>query len=265
MPEPAKIEKIIGQEAYDLLAKELATLIGGKSAKGHTHTADEVTETANKKYVSPTEKADWNKKVTQEQLQQAIKTFSSGLAWKGVFDTLEALNTAIPTPKEGDMVIVIKEPSFNNGKNTILIYEGEPTKKWQTVGELFMPGKATAQADGLMSKEDKAKLDGLHNYTLEVATETRLGGVKAKKGNAVTIAGDGAIGIEDTRTVQSGEREKWNKAGTDATNALTQLGTLTPKVTKNEQDIAELQKKTQVMTTQEAQEIINKYKSLATA
>lgn len=265
MPEPAKNEKIIGQEAYDLLAKELATLIGGKSAKGHTHTADDVTETANKKYVSLTEKDNWNKKVDKDQLDAAIKTFSSGLAWKGVYDTLDALNTAIPTPKEGDFVIVIKEPTFGNGKNTLLIYEGEPTKKWQTVGELFMPGKATTQADGLMSKEDKIKLDGLHNYTLEVATETRLGGVKAKKGNAVTIAGDGVIGIDDTRTVQSGEREKWDKAGTDATNALTQLGTLTPKVTQAEKDITALKEKTQVMTTQEAQVIINKYKSVATA
>lgn len=41
-----------------------------------------------------------------------------------------------------------------------------------------VPGKATTSADGLMSKEDKAKLDGLNNYTLPAATTGALGGVK---------------------------------------------------------------------------------------
>ena len=276
-------EKIIGQVAYELLASELAKLIGGKAAKVHTHTADEVSETTTKKFVSPTEKADWGGRVTQQQLQQAIQTFSSGLAWKGVHDTLEALTTAIPTPKEGDFVIVIKEPTYGS-KNTLLIYEGAPSNKWQTVGELFVPGKATQTADGLMSKEDKKKLDGLHNYTLGVATTTNLGGVKATADNAVTIAEDGSIGIADIRTVQNGERDKWNKASTDAASALTKvtaaepkleaviaesaknksdLTTLTGRVGTAESDITALKEKTQVMTTVEAQEIIDKYKAQA--
>ena len=276
-------EKIIGQVAYELLAKELATLIGGKAAKVHTHTADQVSETDQKKFVSPAEKADWSGKVTQDQLNQAIKTFSSGLAWKGVHDTLEALTTAIPKPKEGDFVIVIKEPTYGN-KNTLLIYEGEPSNKWQTVGELFVPGKATSTSDGLMSKEDKKKLDGLSNYSLPVANATTLGGVKATAGNAVTIGTDGAIGIDVNKTVKDGERAKWDKAGTDATDALGQLTTLSPKVTAvvaesaqnkkdiaaltgrvgtAESDIAALKDKTQVMTTEEAQQIIDKYKASA--
>lgn len=41
-----------------------------------------------------------------------------------------------------------------------------------------VPGKATTSADGLMSKEDKAKLNGLNNYTLPAATTGALGGVK---------------------------------------------------------------------------------------
>lgn len=276
-------EKIIGQVAYELLAQELATLIGGKAAKVHTHTADQVSETEQKKFVSPAEKADWSGKVTQEQLQQAIQTFSSGLAWKGVYDTLEALGTAIPNPKEGDFVIVIKEPTYQN-KNTLLIYEGEPSNKWQTVGELFVPGKATQDADGLMSKEDKKKLDGLQNYTLEAATAEKLGGVKATAGNAVTIGPDGSIGIDVNKTVKDGERAKWDKAGTDATAALGRLDTAEPKLdavvaesAKNksdlaaltgrvgtaESDITALKEKTQVMTTEEAQAIIDKYKASA--
>lgn len=276
-------EKIIGQVAYELLAKELATLIGGKAAKVHTHTADQVTETTDRKFVTPAEKTTWGGKVSQEQLQQAIQTFSSGLAWKGVHETLAALKTAIPQPKEGDFVIVIKEPTYQS-KNTLLIYEGTPANKWETVGELFIPGKATQTADGLMSKEDKQKLDGLHNYTLGVATTTNLGGVKATAGNAVTIGTDGAIGIADARTVQNGERDKWNKGATDAASALekataaepkleaviaesaknkSDLTALTGRVGTAESDITALKEKTQVMTTVEAQEIINKYKAQA--
>lgn len=45
-----------------------------------------------------------------------------------------------------------------------------------------VPGKATSSADGLMSKEDKAKLDGIaanaNAYTLPAASTAALGGVK---------------------------------------------------------------------------------------
>ena len=45
-----------------------------------------------------------------------------------------------------------------------------------------VPGKASTSADGLMSKDDKAKLDGVasgaNNYTLPAANTTTIGGVK---------------------------------------------------------------------------------------
>ena len=45
-----------------------------------------------------------------------------------------------------------------------------------------VPGKASTSADGLMSKDDKSKLDGVannaNNYTLPAATTGALGGVK---------------------------------------------------------------------------------------
>lgn len=45
-----------------------------------------------------------------------------------------------------------------------------------------VPGKATSSTDGLMSKEDKAKLDGVasgaNNYVLPAANTTTIGGVK---------------------------------------------------------------------------------------
>lgn len=45
-----------------------------------------------------------------------------------------------------------------------------------------VPGKASTSADGLMSKEDKSKLDGVaanaNAYVLPAATSSALGGVK---------------------------------------------------------------------------------------
>lgn len=45
-----------------------------------------------------------------------------------------------------------------------------------------VPGKASTSADGLMSKEDKAKLDGVasgaNNYVLPAANTATIGGVK---------------------------------------------------------------------------------------
>lgn len=267
--------KLIDEVAYDLLAKEVISLIKTKADSSHTHSADQVTETDNKKFVTAQEKADWNAKITQQQLDQAIQTLASGLAFKGVYETLDALNTGITQPQEGYMVIITKEPTYS-GKNTILIYEGEPTNSWQTVGELFVPGLATQSQDGLMSKDDKKKLDGLNNYTLPVANTTTLGGVKAKEGGLVTIAGDGTIDINSTKTAA------WDKAVTDSASALTQAQeanstantakstaeSALSKATTNEGNITTLGGRvtevetalTNTMTEEEAQAIITKYK-----
>ena len=48
-----------------------------------------------------------------------------------------------------------------------------------------IPGNATASEPGLMSAEDKAKLDDLQNYILPAATDDKLGGVKV--GTGLTI------------------------------------------------------------------------------
>lgn len=291
------INKYIGQDAYELLASELMKIIKTKAEASHTHGADQITETEEKKFVSATEKADWSSRVTSEQLTQAINQLSSGLAWKGVYETLEALRAAITEPKEGYFVIVTKEPTYQN-KNTMLIYEAEEVNDWQTLGDIFVPGEATQSSAGLMSAADKTKLDGLQNYTLTPATTAALGGVKAKEGGDITIAGDGTIDIETAKLVAAGERDKWNQAGTDAASALEQIATANGKITALEgttaqhtQDIATingeidalqtkdgehdeaisaangkitaLEEKVVLLSTEEAQQIIDKYKPQA--
>lgn len=201
-------EKLVSQIAYDLLAKEVFAELKNKAEKSHRHSANDIDETTDKKFVSQAKITEWDAKVSTEQLQKALGALTSGLSWKGVFTTLDALNGAIPEPKEGDFVIVTQEPTYEN-KNTMLIYEAESLNKWQTVGELFVPGNATASADGLMSKEDKAKLDGI-----DIATDL----------------------------VQEGEKDKWNKASTEATQALEKAGqnasAITTKADKTTQVIA---------------------------
>lgn len=260
-------KKLITDDVYDETLKQIFTEIKKKAAGEHTHNADSITDGTTKSIPTKAKQEDWNKRVTQEQLTTAINTFAGGLAWKGVFSTLAELKQKITQPKEGYFAIITQDPAYQN-KNTIVIYEAEQVNDWQTLPALFMPGVATQEQDGLMSKGDKKKLDSLENYTLPVANKTVLGGVKAKEGGAITIGADGVIDVDGEKVVTAAEKQKWNKAGTDATQALsdaknaqTTATQATQKATQNEAKIAEVEKKFVYMTVQEAQEIINKHKA----
>lgn len=61
--------------------------------------------------------------------------------------------------------------------------------------------EATSTAKGLMSAEDKAKLDSLENYTLPDATDSTLGGVKIGEGIAVS---NGIISLPTASSSQKG-------------------------------------------------------------
>ena len=74
-----------------------------------------------------------------------------------------------------------------------------------------MEGASTSK-NGLMSKEDKTKLDGIaagaNKYTLPVATASALGGVKSG-GAFVSIGSDGII------TVNQATKATQDKNGAD--------------------------------------------------
>ena len=81
---------------------------------------------------------------------------------------------------------------------------------------------ATSSYSGLMSKEDKVKLDGIavgaNNYTLPTATKTALGGVKI--GNNLSVTSDGTLSAIDTKynnasTSEAGLMSKEDKAKLD--------------------------------------------------
>lgn len=269
--------KLIDEKVYDETVKVIFEEIKKRSLASHTHNADSITDGTNKTIPTKTKQAEWDKKVTTEQLNAAVNAFASGLAWKGVFETLDALNKAITAPKEGDFVIVTKEPSYNS-KNTLLIYEGAPTNKWQTVGELFIPGNATQSVDGLMSKEDKKKLDGLQNYThpsshpatmitedethkFVTATEktniaTALSTANAAKTAAAT-ADSKAVAAQNTANTANGTA---NTAKSTADSALAKANSNEGKINTANGKITELEGKFVYLTTEEATAIINKYK-----
>lgn len=242
--------KLIDEKVYDETVKVIFEEIKKRAVAGHIHDADSITDGSTKSIPLKTKQAEWDKKVTTEQLNAAVNAFASGLAWKGVYTTLTELNKAIPTPKEGYFVIVTQESTYNN-KNTMLIYEAEQVNKWQTIGEIFMPGKATQQADGLMSKEDKIKLDGLHNYehpanhpaSMITEDETHKFVTATEKNNI-------GVALSTANTAKQTAESALSKANTNEQSINTANGKITA-----------LEGKFVYLSVEEAQGIINKYKA----
>ena len=171
------------------------TLIQKGSAE-HTHAPSDIQETAEKKFVSDTEKARWNDTYTKAQTDEKLKTAIGGLAFKGTFNTLADLPSK-EEAQDGWFAIVVNEPTAE-GKNVLVIFEST-TKEWKQLGDLLVPGVATEDLDGLMGKDmvkalNKAGVDiaGLKDGSLlPKASATQLGAVK--QGANITIAEDGTI------------------------------------------------------------------------
>lgn len=204
---------ILQYEQLQQLILQIYEDIKKKSNIEHNHLATDITENSSKRFVSDSEKNSWNAKITQAQLDGALNSLTSGLSWKGSFSTLTEIQ-AIPNPQDGWFTIK------TSGENVFYIYESS-TNSWQDLGGLMLPGVATSTANGLMTKEMVNKLAQLHNYTLPKASASILGGVKS--GSIITIGSDGDLQIDTSKVISSAERTKWNKAGTDATEALNKI------------------------------------------
>ena len=171
------------------------TLIQKGSAE-HTHAPSDIQETAEKKFVSDTEKTRWNDTYTKSETDEKLKTAVGGLAFKGTFGTLADLPSK-EEAQDGWFAIVVNEPTAE-GKNVLVIFEST-TKEWKQLGDLLVPGVATEDLDGLMGKDmvkalNKAGVDiaGLKDGSLlPKASATQLGAVK--QGANITIAEDGTI------------------------------------------------------------------------
>ena len=125
-----------------------------------------------------------NLKIDENGVVSATDTNTTYTTMKGATSSTAGTSGLVPAPQQG------QQNSFLKGDGT-----------WGTV-ESATYGEATQDQSGLMSANDKKKLDNIeanaNNYTLPVATTTRLGGVKA--GNNITISEDGTISATDTNT-----------------------------------------------------------------
>ena len=125
-----------------------------------------------------------NLNIDENGVVSATDTNTTYTTMKGATSSTAGTSGLVPAPQRG------QQNSFLKGDGT-----------WGTV-ESATYGEATQDQSGLMSANDKKKLDNIeanaNNYTLPVATTTRLGGVKA--GNNITISGDGTISATDTNT-----------------------------------------------------------------
>ncbi|MGL5315601.1 MAG: tail fiber protein [Peptostreptococcaceae bacterium] len=149
---------------YTGTASDLKTLIDGKAPTSHgSHIPTPETEINNTRYlrsdnswqtILPSHIGTYNK----NEIDNLISGIMNDIDWKEAVATKADIETTYPNPQDGWTV---------NVKDTNFTYRYNGTE-WISISSNSMV-KVTADADGLMSKEDKVKLDGIesnaNNYT----------------------------------------------------------------------------------------------------
>lgn len=118
-----------------------------------------VTESNDKQFVTKAQKDKLDATLTAAEITAKIGEAGSGMEWKEAVDTKSKLSTKYSSPKKGWTVSVLDEGNTYQYNGT----------SWIVVSSNNMPNASTT-SDGKMSKEDKAKLDGIaagaNNYVL---------------------------------------------------------------------------------------------------
>lgn len=121
--------------------------------------ANIVTESNDKQFVSKAQKDKLDATLTAAEIVAKIGEAGSDMEWKEAVDTKSKLSTKYSSPKKGWTVSVLDEGNTYQYNGT----------SWIVVSGNNMPNASTT-SDGKMSKEDKAKLDGIaagaNNYVL---------------------------------------------------------------------------------------------------
>lgn len=118
------------------------------------HSADIIEPDSNNRFVTDEQIDMWTGKVSKEELAEAIENFSKGMVWKESVPTFDDIATTYPNPQDTWTVIT-------KDKNDIYMYESD-TNEWKYLGSMLVPEKASADKDGLMSKEHFVKLEELN-------------------------------------------------------------------------------------------------------
>lgn len=151
---------LVSQSAHGRMSKEdkkkLDSIESGSNKYIHpaTHPASMITEDAAKRFVSQAMVDGWNADIANRYTKAEIDNMISGLLqnidWKESVNTFADLATTYPNPQDGWTV---------NVKDTDITYRWSGTA-WIAISLNALP-LATPTVDGKMSKEDKAKLDGI--------------------------------------------------------------------------------------------------------
>jgi hypothetical protein len=119
----------------------------------------------------------------------------------------DGISPTVSVSKSGKITTI--EITDKDGTKTITIKDGEDGKTYDDTeirGEIEakvskVEGKGLSTND--YTEEEKAKLAGLNNYTLPVATSNTLGGVKA--GENVNIGADGTLNVTGGGEISNAE------------------------------------------------------------
>lgn len=154
----------------------------GTDIKSHTHTPDQIIENAEKRFVSDTEKTRWNDTYTKSETDGKVSTLETKLTdkidalekarvWKPSVDTFDKIAETYPEPQDTWCVIA-------KDTNIMWMYDAQQ-QKWIDLGHSVIHDNATQDKDGLMSKEDKTKLDGMEQ-AIATAKQEAIADAQAK-------------------------------------------------------------------------------------
>lgn len=103
----------------------------------------------------------WDDKYTKSEVDNKLSTLETNIDWKEAVSTYDDIATTYPNPDDGWTV---------NVKDTDYTYRYNGTK-WVAISANAIP-KATSELDGLMTKEDKVKVDSFKQYKPDGTTIT---------------------------------------------------------------------------------------------
>lgn len=115
-------------------------------AEFNTHATDSI------KHITSSERNNWNDKYTKAEVDNKLASLETKIDWKESVATFEDIASTYPNPVDGWTV---------NVKDTDYTYRYNGTE-WVVISANAIP-KATTSVDGLLSKEDKVKLDDVNS------------------------------------------------------------------------------------------------------
>lgn len=169
-----------GNTAYQHAAAKGAAFSSGlykitTNAQGHVTAATAVTKADITNLGIPGSDSNPQFQVYYGDTKETLGTSTAGTSRVGVPSIISSTNTSTTRAQR------LSFPQFGLKKDSTGVY-----MELLTDSLLSAIPTATTSADGLMSSEDKTKLDGLKNYTLPKATESTMGGIKLGGDNVIS-------------------------------------------------------------------------------